>query len=160
MAAPAPVRPVETFAGIVPAAWCDGNGHMNESRYLQAFSDASDRLMAQLGCDAAYIAAGASFFTAETHLRHLGEALEGDAIRVTTQVMAAGGRRMHLFQRLFGPAGALLATAEQILVHGSLASRRATPPAPAVAARLAELARAHAALPRPEGAGRAVGDPR
>ena len=55
--------PLCTVDRAVPLDWTDYNGHMNEARYLQAFSDASDRLMEIAGCDAAYVAAGGSFFT-------------------------------------------------------------------------------------------------
>ena len=53
--------------------------------------------------------------------------------------------------------GALLATAEQMLLHVDAASGRAAPAAPAVLERVARIAAAHAALPRPERAGRAIG---
>uniref|UniRef100_UPI004048C5BE carnitine 3-dehydrogenase n=1 Tax=Yoonia sp. TaxID=2212373 RepID=UPI004048C5BE len=66
-----PSKPVETVRRAVPLDWTDYNGHMNEARYLQAFGDATDRMMAVVGCDAEYIASGGSYFTAETHIRHL-----------------------------------------------------------------------------------------
>ncbi|MCL4149113.1 UNVERIFIED_CONTAM: hypothetical protein GTU68_042271 [Idotea baltica] len=46
---------VETAHRTVPLDWTDYNGHMTESRYLQAFADATDRFMAIIGCDAEYI---------------------------------------------------------------------------------------------------------
>ncbi|MEJ6479311.1 MAG: carnitine 3-dehydrogenase, partial [Octadecabacter sp.] len=51
----------------------------------------------------------------------------------------------------------LLATGEHMMIHVSLASRKASDPAPSVAGPLAKLANAHAKLPRPEAAGAAVG---
>lgn len=50
--------PVPTAHRTVPLDWTDYNGHMTESRYLQAFADATDRFMEIIGCDAAYIASG------------------------------------------------------------------------------------------------------
>ena len=47
-----------------------------------------------------------------------------------------------------------------MLIHVSLATRAASEPGPAVAAKVAEIAAAHAALPAPDGLGRAVGQPR
>jgi len=38
--------PVVTVKRAVPLDWTDYNGHMNEARYLQAFGDATDKLMA------------------------------------------------------------------------------------------------------------------
>ncbi len=153
-------RPIPTLSRIVPPDWTDYNGHMNESRYLQAVSDATDRFMELIGCDAAYIASGGSFFTAETHLRHLDEALAGDPIRATTQVLGTGARSMHLFTELSHGDGRLLATAEQVLVHVSLKTRRPAPPAPPIAEKLGMIAALHARLPVPEGVGRHVGQRR
>ncbi|MEO0865587.1 MAG: carnitine 3-dehydrogenase, partial [Pseudomonadota bacterium] len=62
-------QPILTVKRSVPLDWTDYNGHMNEARYLQAFGDATDRFMEMIGCDAAYIATGGSYFTAETHIR-------------------------------------------------------------------------------------------
>ncbi|SFR56909.1 carnitine 3-dehydrogenase [Litoreibacter janthinus] len=148
--------PIETVQRAVPLDWVDYNGHMNEARYLQAFGDATDRFMEMVGCDAAYIASGGSYFTAETHIRHLDEVHAGARIRVETQVLLGEGKKMHLFHRMF-EGGRLLATGEHMLIHVSLETRKASVPADAIAARLAEIATAHAALPAPEGAGAAVG---
>ncbi len=127
--------PILTVDRAVPIDWTDYNGHMNEARYLQAFGDATDRLMLLLGCDAAYIAGGHSFFTAETHIRHLDEARAGDRIRVETQVVAGAGRTMRLFHRMLC-GDRLLATGEHMMIHVSLETRKATASLDAVAAAL------------------------
>jgi carnitine 3-dehydrogenase len=152
-------RPVETADRAIPLDWTDYNGHMTEARYLDGFGDATTRLMEMLGCDAAYIAAGHSFFTAETHIRHLGEAAAGERVRVETQALMVEGAKMHIFHRMWR-GDALVATGEHFMLHVSLAARRPCPPRPPVDARLARMAAGHARLPRPEGAGRAVGQKR
>ncbi|MEM6897880.1 MAG: thioesterase family protein, partial [Pseudomonadota bacterium] len=149
-------EPLPTVARTVPLDWVDYNGHMNEARYLQAFGDATDRFMEIIGCDAAYIAAGLSYFTAETHIRHLDEVHAGAEITITTQVLLGAGKKLHLWHEMREGAR-LLATGEHMLIHVSLETRRGAEPSAAVAGRLAEIAEAHAALPRPDGAGRAVG---
>jgi carnitine 3-dehydrogenase len=149
-------KPIVTIARAIPLDWTDYNGHMNEARYLQAFGDATDRMMLLVGCDADYIATGGSFFTAETHIRHLDEVRAGAVIRIETQVLAGAGKKMHLFHRMFEGDRAL-ATGEHMMIHVSLDTRKASDPAPAVAAILARVTDAHSALPRPEGAGKAVG---
>lgn len=141
--------PLATLSCVVPGAWCDFNGHMTEWRYAQCFSDATERLMEILGADAAYVAGGASFFTAETHIRHLDEAGQGAALSVQTQVLGARAKVVHVLHRLLA-GGRLLATGEHLLIHVDLAHRRAATPAPQVARAMARLAAAHAALPRPE----------
>lgn len=151
-----PDAPMVTSDRAVPLDWTDYNGHMNEARYLQAFGDATDRFMEIAGCDAAYIAAGHSFFTAETHIRHVDEVKAAARIRIETLCLRGEGAKMHLFHQMF-EADRLLATAEHFLLHVSLETRRVVRPRPPVADRIAALAAAHAALPRPEGIGRAVG---
>jgi len=143
-------QPVETAARVVPIDWTDYNSHMNEARYLELFSSAADRFMQLVGADEAYIASGNSFFTVESHMRHLGEAHAGDRLRVTTQLLDATGKRMHLYSRMFDAGGNVVATVEHMLVHVSLETRRATPPEPALQQRLADIQSQHAALPRPE----------
>lgn len=153
-------QPVVTLERRVPPDWTDYNNHMTESRYLQCFADASDALLRLIGVDADYVAGGGSYFTVETHIRHLDEVAALEPIRVATQVLAVEGKKLRLFHRLTHADGRLLATGEHLLLHVSLASRRAVDPAPAIAAKAARLALAHAGLPWPEEAGRAVGQPR
>ncbi|WP_300516955.1 carnitine 3-dehydrogenase [Aliiroseovarius sp.] len=148
-------RPVVTLSTAIPIDWLDYNGHMTESRYLDAFARSTDRFMEIIGCDADYIATGGSYFTAETHIRHIDEAHLGQRIRVETTCLLGEGKKMHLFHQMFEGAR-LLATGEHFLLHVSLDTRRPAPPADHIEARLVEIAEAHAKLPRPEGVGRAI----
>ena len=152
-------RPVLTARRTVPLDWTDYNGHMTESRYLHAFADATDRFMQVIGCDAEYISKGGSYFTAETHIRHIDEVHAGKVIEITTQVILGEGKKMHLFHEM-REGDRLLATGEHFLLHVSLESRRPSPPAPEIEANLVRFAKGHAALPRPEGLGRAIGQKR
>ncbi len=148
-------QPIVTVARAVPLDWTDYNGHMNEARYLQAFGDATDRFMEIIGCDAEYIASGGSYFTAETHIRHLDEVHAGARIEVRTQVLLGEGKKMHLFHEMY-EGERLLATGEHMLIHVSLETRKASVPATHIEAKLAAIAAEHANLPSPEGAGAAV----
>ncbi|MDF1854837.1 carnitine 3-dehydrogenase [Pseudooceanicola sp.] len=154
-----PTRPIVTVSRAVPLDWLDYNGHMTESRYLDAFGHATDAIMAIIGCDADYIATGGSFFTVETHIRHLDEARAGAPLRIESRLLAGDGKRMQLWHEMYS-GDRLLATGEHLQLHVSLDSRRVCPAAAPVAAAMRTLAKAQADLPRPEGAGRAVGDPR
>lgn len=147
---------VTTVQRAVPLDWTDYNGHMNEARYLQAFGDATDQLMHIIGCDADYIASGGSYFTAETHIRHIDEVHAGTKIKVETQVLSTEGKKLHLFHRMM-EGDRLIATGEHMLIHVSLETRKASLPDARVSIPLAKLAAAHADLPLPEGAGAAVG---
>ncbi len=153
-----PSRPILTLARAVPLDWTDYNGHMNEARYLDAFGQATDRFMELIGCDAAYIATGGSYFTAETHIRHLGEARAGARIEVRTQLLLGQGKKLHLFHTMT-EGETLLATGEHFLLHVSLETRRPSPPSAAIEAALATLTEAQAGLPWPEGAGGAIRRP-
>ncbi|SFL33678.1 carnitine 3-dehydrogenase [Shimia haliotis] len=154
-----PSQPIVTVRRAVPIDWLDYNGHMTESRYLHAFADASDRLMEIIGCDQDYIATGGSFFTAETHIRHIDETHLGSVIEVRTRVLMAEGKKMHLWHEMYA-GDSLLATGEHILIHVSLETRRPAPFSPEIAANLKLISEAQAHLAAPEGAGRYVGQPR
>lgn len=136
--------------------WIDSNGHMTESRYLFAGSEVSDALLRFIGADMDYIKSGYSYYTAETHILHPGEARLGDRLTGSVQVLGADEKRLHLFIRI-EKDGAPVATLEQMLLHVDMQAGRACPAAPAVLERLMPIAAAHKALPRPESAGRHVG---
>ena len=102
---------------------------------------------------------GDNYFTVETHLSHLGQARAGERLHVTTQLLGHDDKRIHLFHALHRTDDdMLLATAEQMLLHVDAATGRAAPAAPAVLERVGRIAAAHADLPRPERAGRAIGN--
>jgi carnitine 3-dehydrogenase / betainyl-CoA thioesterase len=152
-------QPVPTARRTVPLDWTDYNGHMTESRYLHAFADATDRFMELIGCDAAYISSGGSYFTAETHIRHLDEVHAGAVITIATRVVLGEGKKMHLFHEM-REGDRLLATGEHFLLHVDLKTRKPSPPSPQIEANLVRFAKGHAQLPAPDGLGRAIGAPR
>ena len=156
-ALPRPNELIRSYEHKVPQDWVDYNGHMTEHRYLECFSHATDEIIRQAGVDDAYIAAGGSFFTVETHIRHIDEVMAGEPIYVDTQILLVAGKKMHLFHSLFHQSGRLLATGEHMLLHVDMKQRRVSEPSDIVAAALAEMAAGHAALDRPGAAGRAIG---
>ena len=152
-------QPIVTLSRAVPLDWTDYNGHMTESRYLDAFAQSTDRFMELIGADSDYIANGMSYFTAETHIRHLDEVLAGERIEVRTQMLVGKGKKLHLFHSMYA-GDKLLATGESFLLHVSLESRRPCEPSEAVSAAMAKIAEAQAGLPYPEGAGSAIRAPK
>ncbi|MCW4115354.1 carnitine 3-dehydrogenase [Aurantimonas sp. MSK8Z-1] len=165
-AAPRPSQAVPTDAPLVTLetrvspAFIDYNGHMTEHRYLQLFGDATDALLRRIGCDMAYVEAGHSYYTVETHIRHLGEAKLGEALICRTQVLGHDGKRLQLFHSL-SKAGAEtpIATAEHMLLHVDTAAGKAVAARQPVLDAVAAIAAAQAGLPRPEGAGRSIAMP-
>src|SRR4051794_39348522 len=150
--------PLRLVATVVAPDWIDYNGHAHESRYLQVFGDTTDALLRHIGLD---LDAGSSYFTVETHLAHLGQARAGERLHTTTQILGHDAKRLHVFHSLYRTADeALLATAEQMLLHVDTATGRTSAADPALLARIERIARAHATLPRPERAGRSIGTTR
>jgi len=146
------MQPMVTLERQVPTDWVDGNDHMNESRYMQAMSEASDWFLLWIGSTPDYIATEGSWFTVENHVRYLAEIRIGERITVTTQVLDARGKKLTLFHTIHCN-GEVAATAEQLLIHVSMKTRRAAEPPEEMAALVAKIAEAHAAFGRPEGAG-------
>ncbi|PRY23853.1 carnitine 3-dehydrogenase [Aliiruegeria haliotis] len=142
--------PITTVNRTVPIDWTDYNGHMNESRFGQAFSDAADRMMIEIGADDDYVASGLSYFTVDIRIRFLNEARAGERILVKSQVLHGHGKKLRLFHRMYTAGGAEIATAEQLLIHVSLETRRACAPGEAVRTRLEAMAALHARLPQPD----------
>jgi carnitine 3-dehydrogenase len=132
--------------------WIDYNGHMTESRYLFASSETADAFLRHIGADLAYVKSGFSYYTAETHIMHLGEAKVGDIITGTVQVLSCDDKRIRLFIRL-ARDGAEIATVEQMLLHVDMARGKACAAPAAILDRVRPMVNAD----MPTTAGRAIG---
>jgi carnitine 3-dehydrogenase / betainyl-CoA thioesterase len=155
-----PSEPLRLHETTVDPASVDYNGHMTESRYGVEFGYATDAFLRHVGLDAAYLERGHSAYTVEGHIRFLREASALEPIAVDTQVLAADEKRLHLFHSLrHGGSGELLATGEYMLLHVDTGEGLTSPWGEPVGARVAAAAAAHAGLPVPDGAGRAVSMP-
>jgi acyl-CoA thioesterase FadM len=152
-----PAAPLALYTTQVEPDWVDYNGHMTEAAYLTAAGWASDALFRYIGDDEAYRAAGHSFYTVETHIVYILEVDVNEPIAITTQVLGVDPKRLHLFHSMYhGDTGALVCTAEQMLLHVDMNAGRSAAIGPAVAAALAAIAAAHAPLPVPVQAGRVM----
>ena len=155
----APAAPLALHRATVLPEWVDYNGHMNEAYYVLVFGHATDAFYdhIELG-DAARRATGSSVYTLEAHINYLAEARQGDHLAIGTQLLAHDAKRLHLHHAMQRKGdGVLLATTELMLLHVDMSGPRAAPFGPATAARIAAIAAAHAALPKPSHVGRAVG---
>ena len=157
-----PAATPDTAAPMVMAqlqvlpGWIDYNGHMTESRYLFASSETVDNFLRLIGADMDYVAAGHSYYTAESHIVHRGEAKLGDRLTGSVQVLHADEKRLQVFVTIARGAD-VVATVEQMLLHVDIAAGKTCAAAPAVLARLMPIAEAHRALAWPAEAGRAIG---
>jgi carnitine 3-dehydrogenase / betainyl-CoA thioesterase len=159
-AEPNPAEPLLLYETTVDASWLDYNGHMTEARYGEVFGYSTDAFLRYVGLDADYLSGGHSAYTVEGHIRYLHEASAFEPLHVTTQVLGSDEKRLHLFHVLVNArSGQTLATGEYMLLHVDTTAGRVGPWEEPVATRVAEAAAAHAQLPTPEGAGRAVGMP-
>ena len=151
--------PLCLYRPTVQPQWVDYNGHMSESCYLLVFGDSSDAFFRFIGIDEEYRDSGGhSLYTVETHMHNLGEASEGDPLRLTLQLVDADEKRLHLFHAMHhAESGALLATAEQMLVHVDMRAGRSVAMPPALYRRVTAIRAAHAALPAPPQLGHVIG---
>lgn len=152
-----PETPFAQHHAEVLPAWIDYNGHMTEFRYLQVMSDAADCLLTYLGLSKAYVEAGFSIYTVETHIRHLAEAKLGEKITVATQILSADERKIRLWHSLKTEAGIEVATGEQMWLHVDMKAGRTAPMQGILRQRMLALFEAHQSLAMPEGAGRYIG---
>jgi carnitine 3-dehydrogenase len=146
--------PLELFAFDVPETWIDYHDHMSEAFYLAGFSEAGDPLFDYFGVDAAYRAAGASFYSLSWRLDFRAEGQAGDRMGVATRVLGHDAKRVHLAHEMLR-GSETVARGEQILIHVDTTAGRSSPIPPAIAACLSAVAEAHAGLPAwgTEGAG-------
>ncbi|MGH2872916.1 MAG: thioesterase family protein, partial [Solirubrobacteraceae bacterium] len=142
---------------LVAPDWIDYNGHMTESRYLEVLAGATDAFLREIGVAGAYLDSGRSYYTVETHIRHLGEVRAGERLRVATRLLGHDAKRLHLFHELLRdglqePA----ATGEHMLLHVDRAAAGSAPADDEVIARLDAIAATQSGLARPEVAGRGI----
>jgi acyl-CoA thioester hydrolase len=138
--------------------WIDYNGHMNVGYYTFAFDRALDAFLdRELGMGEGFARRGRMGpFTLQNNLAYLGELKAGAPFQIRLQLLDHDAKRIHVFMEMIGPDG-IAATAEQLLMNVDLAARRSAPYPDWAQRRLAGLAAAHGALPRPAGAGQAIG---
>jgi acyl-CoA thioester hydrolase len=112
--------------GHVKPEWIDINGHMNVAYYLLCFDQGVDALWSKVGLSEEYVQARRlSTFAVEAHVTYQQELHEGDAYRVTAQLLAIDNKRVHQFHRLYqAETGILAATAEWLNLHVNLDTRR------------------------------------
>jgi carnitine 3-dehydrogenase len=152
---PAPARLLEST--VLPA-WIDYNGHMTEFRYVQVFSDSCEALLRRTGLHDDYVAAGHSYYTAETHNQFYDEIGANESYYTTAQIVLSDPKRLHVFYRMHAAADErLLATLEAMYLHVNTESGKVVAADDAATAKLTTLAQAHAGLPKPETVGRFVG---
>ena len=134
---------------VIPIDWTDYNGHMNDSRYAQVFSEAADAIMVTVGADEAYVASGMSYFTVDMQTSYLDECHAGDAINVRTKIVEGAGKKLRLKLAMHHQDGRLLSTCEMLLIHVDLNTRKSCVPRADIAKNLADVVAQHELLANP-----------
>ena len=150
---------LELHREAVRPEYIDWNGHMNVAYYVLVFDHATDVFFDYIGIDEAYRKERQfTTFILEAQVTYRREVLEGDPLRITTQLLDFDHKRAHYFHRMYhAEEGWLAATNELLSLHIDARKRRSAPFPDDILARWAEIHEAHATLPRPPEAGRAMG---
>ncbi len=151
--------PLDRHRATVKPDWIDWNGHMNVGYYVVAFDQATDTLCQQFACGFEYTRDKIGMtFVLEAHVTYDREVKEGDALRITTQILDHDAKRIHYIHTMYhAEEGYLAATNELMLMNIDYASRRSAPWPDFAMERIERLAAAHASLPKPPQAGRLIG---
>ena len=160
MPEPAPVffAPFVSSTMRVEPAWIDYNAHLNRAFYNLLIDRAVDEAFELVGLGQDYVSErNAAYFTAEAHVRYVRELKVQAPVRTSIQLLDYDDKRIHFFCELHHAGeGWLSATSEQLALHVDLGTRRVAPWPDDILERLAAMKAAHAALPAPEAAGRAI----
>ena len=145
----------------VEPQWIDYNGHLNMAYYNVLFDRAVDELYELLGLGPDYFKQRAhSTMVVEAHIRYLREVTESDPLRVSVQLLGYDAKRIHLFEQLLhATENWVSATSENMTLHVDMTAKKVAPFPDSVLRALEHMQAAHADLPRPDGAGRAVAMP-
>ena len=146
----------------VPADWLDYNGHMNIAHYTSAVDSAMDAFLDMIEMGEDYVRGRkSSMFMIQQHMSYIREMHKGERFVVCARLLDLDEKRYHQFMEFRSPDGAkLMATSENLLMHVDMEARKATPMPADRHAALKELLDAHAGLPLPHNAGRAITIPR
>lgn len=144
---------------VVRPEWIDYNGHLNMAYYHVLFDKALDHVFDQIGIGEAYVRTSqGSCFVMEVHVHYLQELSLGDPVDIRFQLLDHDNKRIHFIEQMFhGDQSYLAATSEQLTLHVSMETRRASHFPEHVQTRLANMLREHAPLPRPEQVGHSIG---
>ena len=153
--------PFDHYRGEVLAEWIDLNGHMNLAYYIVLFDYATDLLFDAIGIGKEYKrATNHGTFVAESHNLYERELLVGERVRVTSQIVGADSKRLHLAHEMFRATEAeRVATQELMFLSVDLGRRRVVPFLGEAQQRVGAAAAAHAHLPRPQWLGRHIAIP-
>ena len=138
--------------------WIDYNGHLNMAYYNVLFDRCSDDAFEAMGLGPDYAAIRRmTIYTAEVHVCYVRELHLGDSVTVTFQLLDHDDKRLRAYQEIRHSEGWLAATSESLSLHIDMSGPKVAPFPVDVMEKIEVLRAAHAELPAPERAGRAIG---
>lgn len=119
MTSPAASVPLPPYRTELQAEWIDYNGHLRDAYYGLVLSYAIDEVMDHLGLDAAYRErTRCTLYTLEMHMHYLHEVRASDGLEVTTSILDADHKRIHVGCRFAcSRSSEAVATGEVMLLH-------------------------------------------
>ena len=154
-----PTQPLDIYRAPVEPAWIDYNGHMNVAYYVLMFDRATDALLDRLGLGAAYRQrTNHTIYVLEAHVTYEREVKAGDMLRVTTQLVDADAKRLHVFHTMYHDAADYRAATNELLaLHVDLAGPASQPFAAPEQAAVDAMLDEHRGLERPAQLGKIIG---
>ncbi|QDC00014.1 thioesterase family protein [Mesorhizobium sp. 8] len=139
--------------------WIDYNGHLNMAYYNVLFDRCSDEAFEAMRLGPNYAKERRlTIYTAEVHVCYVQEIHLDHRLSVSFQLIDHDDKRLRFYQEIrHTEEGWLAATSEQLALHVDMAGPKVAPFPPDILARVEAMRAAHAGLPMPERAGRAIG---
>lgn len=133
--------------------WIDYNDHLSEAFYVLIFGYATDAVMEQIGLGRdERTATGSSLYTVEAHIRYLQEVTLGAEVSVTSRIVGAGPKKLHLAHEMTARSR-LVATEEILALHVAGEPAAARPFPAGITERITDLIDTG---PRPDWLGRSI----
>jgi acyl-CoA thioester hydrolase len=138
--------------------WIDYNGHLNMAYYNVLFDRCSDEAFELMGIGPNYARnRHLTCYTAEVHICYVRELHLDHRVTASLQILDHDDKRIRFFQELRHVDGWLAATSEDLILHVDMTGPKVAPFPADIMEKIEAMAGAHASLPMPERAGRAIG---
>lgn len=138
--------------------WIDYNGHLNAAYYNVLFDRGIDQALDAIGIGADYAKKRQlTIYTAEAHVCYVQELHLDHKVTVSFQLLDHDDKRLRAYQEIRHVDGWLAATCETLSLHVDMTGPKVAPFPADVLAEIEAVRAAHAGLPMPERAGRAIG---
>ena len=138
--------------------WIDYNGHLNMAYYNVLFDWCADAAFELMGMGPDYARKRRlTTYTAEVHICYVRELHLDHPVTASLQILDHDEKRIRFFQELRHVDGWLAATSENLMLHVDMAGPKVAPFPADIMEKVEAMATAHASLPVPERAGRAIG---